>query len=332
MTELHRPRIDPVPSGEPRPRWSVMIPTYECAGFLPAALEGVLAQDPGREHMQIEVVDDCSGDDPQSVVRRYDGRAAFHRQERNLGHWGNLNTCLIRSRGELVHVLHGDDAVRPGFYARMEAAFADEGVGAAFCRFITIDDVGNWTAIAPLEGDADGVIEDWLERIAIGQRVQTPSMVVRRSVYEALGGFDDRAGDAEDWEMWTRIAAHTRVFHIVEPLALYRIRASSLSRGTLRSGEHLKNLRRVVALNRDVLPEEQRKAIVKEARETIALTAIKRGRRFLGSGDAAAARAQVRGALRTSRSPAVVERAVVFGLIAARRAVLRPLATLRRRG
>jgi glycosyltransferase involved in cell wall biosynthesis len=235
-----------------------MIPTYECAGYLPVALEGVLAQDPGPEQMQIEVVDDCSTDDPETVVSRYGGRVSFHRQERNLGHWGNLNSCLIRSRGELIHVLHGDDAVRPGFYANMGSAFADGAVGAAFCRFITIDDDGNWTAIAPLESDRDRVIDDWLERIAVGQRVQTPSMVVRRSIYEALGGFDDRAGDAEDWEMWTRIAAHTRVFHIVEPLALYRIRGTSLSRGTLRSGEHVKNLRRVVTINRAVLPEEQR--------------------------------------------------------------------------
>jgi len=330
VSATHRPRIDPIPAGQPRPRWSVMIPTYECAGYLPVALEGVLAQDPGPEQMQIEVVDDCSTDDPETVVSRYGGRVSFHRQERNLGHWGNLNSCLIRSRGELIHVLHGDDAVRPGFYANMGSAFADGAVGAAFCRFITIDDDGNWTAIAPLESDRDRVIDDWLERIAVGQRVQTPSMVVRRSIYEALGGFDDRAGDAEDWEMWTRIAAHTRVFHIVEPLALYRIRGTSLSRGTLRSGEHVKNLRRVVTINRAVLPEEQRDAILKAARETIALTAIKRARRFLGGGDTAAARAQVRGALRTSRSPAVIERALVFGLIAARRAVLRPLATLRR--
>ena len=329
MSEGHRPRIDPIPAGEPRPRWSVMIPTYECAAFLPAALEGVLAHDPGPQAMQIEVVDDCSSDDPEAVVRPYAGRVAFHRQERNLGHCANLNSALLRSRGQLVHVLHGDDAVRPGFYERLGAAFGDESVGAAFCRYIAMDDAGNWTAVAPLETEHDGVIGDWLDRIALGQRVQAPAMVVRRSVYETLGGFDRRAGDAEDWEMWTRVAGHTGVFHVVEPLALYRIRSSSLSRGTLSTGKHVDNLRRVAALNRDVLPAERREALAREARDTIALTAIKRARRYLGSGDSAAARAQLKEALRTSRSPAVLERAAVFGAVAARRAVLR---TFRRRG
>src|SRR5262245_8949670 len=56
----HRAQIMPVPAAVARPLWSVMIPTFNCNAFLRAALEGVLAQDPGPEAMQIEVVDDHS--------------------------------------------------------------------------------------------------------------------------------------------------------------------------------------------------------------------------------------------------------------------------------
>ena len=62
-----------MPPGTDRPRWSVMIPTYNCADHLRAALAGVLAQDPGPEEMQIEVVDDASEDDPESVVAELGG-------------------------------------------------------------------------------------------------------------------------------------------------------------------------------------------------------------------------------------------------------------------
>ena len=62
MLELFRdlgyPEIPPLPDGESRPRWSVMIPTYNCAALLRQTLESVLAQDPGPEVMQIEVIDD----------------------------------------------------------------------------------------------------------------------------------------------------------------------------------------------------------------------------------------------------------------------------------
>ena len=318
-----RPQIAPVVGD--RPRWSVMIPTYNCAHYLAQTLESVLAQDPGREDMHVEVVDDASSDRPEDIVAAHGERVAFFRQPHNVGHAANLNTCLQRSRGELVHVLHGDDAVRPGFYATLGRAFEDAAVGAAFCRFIAMDDEGRWTTIGPLEAEHDGPIEGWLEKIALGQRVQSPAMVVRRSVYEQIGGFDDRAGDAEDWEMWTRVAAHTQVWHVVEPLALYRIRGDSLSRGSLRTGQHVEHLRTVVELNRDVLPAGDRDRITREAREVIALTALKRARRYLGKDDAAAGRAQVRQALRTSRSPAVLERALEVGAIAGRRSLLRVL-------
>ncbi len=101
-----------------------MIPTYNCARYLEAALRSVLAQDPGPEAMQIEVVDDHStADDPEEMVARLGGgRVAFHRQPENVGVVGNLNTCLQRSRGELVHLLHGDDFVLDGFYRRSTSA------------------------------------------------------------------------------------------------------------------------------------------------------------------------------------------------------------------
>ncbi|HEV2736566.1 MAG TPA: glycosyltransferase, partial [Longimicrobiaceae bacterium] len=101
MAETHRAEIPPVPAGEPRPLWSVMVPTYDCAAYLRRALESVLAQDPGPGAMQIEVVDDRSTrDDPEAVVREVGGgRVAFYRQARNVGHVGNFETCLLRSRG-----------------------------------------------------------------------------------------------------------------------------------------------------------------------------------------------------------------------------------------
>jgi glycosyltransferase involved in cell wall biosynthesis len=60
MSKSHpfRPRVEPRPPDPARPLWSVMIPTYNCADYLRETLASVLAQDPGPEEMQIEVVDD----------------------------------------------------------------------------------------------------------------------------------------------------------------------------------------------------------------------------------------------------------------------------------
>jgi glycosyltransferase involved in cell wall biosynthesis len=320
---LYQAPISAVPAGTTRPLLSVMIPTYNCAHYLSETLASVLAQDLGPEHMQIEVIDDCStSDDPAAVVAALGrGRVGFYRQPANGGHTRNFNTCIQRSRGHLVHLLHGDDLVRDGFYRKLKHAFElRPEIGAAYCRHIIMDDHGHWQSISPLEQPESGILPNWLERIAVGQRLQAPSIVVRRSVYEHLGGFDRRMRYyAEDWEMWVRIAARYPVWYEVEPLAVYRIRSSSLSGRTVRTGENGADLRRAIEINRASLPREQAAALSRQARENNALACIRRAHRMLNAGEMQAPVAQLREAVRFSRSVNVVGRTmIVFALWATR--------------
>jgi GT2 family glycosyltransferase len=281
-----------------------MIPTYNCAHHLPAALAGVLAQDPGPDEMQIEVVDDASDDDPESVVAELGGgRVGFFRQPKNVGHTANFDTCLRRARGFLVHQLHGDDAVLQGFYERLGAAFASHPeVGAAFTRHVLIDEDGHWQHITALERRGAGMLDGWLDRIAVEQRLQTPSIAVRRSVYEELGSFDQRLRVTEDWEMWVRVAAHYPVWYEPEILALYRMTAESHSKRTFRTGENVRDLRRAIAVNRESLTSDAGDRLTRRALRAAGRTAVRRGHELLAAGDPAAATRQGLEALRTSRS------------------------------
>ena len=208
-SHVFRGDVPPVLDGVVRPLWSIMIPTFNNADHLGAALRSVLAQDAGPEMMQIEVVDDASVDDTAGLVREIGrGRVSYHRQDRNVGHIANFQSCILRSTGRIVHLLHGDDAVLPGFYQKLQIAFETvPDLGAAFCRQIFIDGQGNRLSMAPLEQEDAGIIADAVCRLAREQRIMTPSIAVRRAVYEQLGGFDRRLRCSEDWEMWVRIAA-----------------------------------------------------------------------------------------------------------------------------
>ena len=313
MSDSHsfRPRFDPAQPDPIRPLWSVMVPTYNCADHLREALSSVLAQDRGSAQMQIEVVDDGSVDDPAAVVREIaPDRVRLYTQPENVGHTRNFNTCIARARGHLVHILHADDAVRDGFYRTMQQPFHDHPeIGAAFCRHIYVDEAGAETAAARLHRTASGIFPDAAYRIAVDVGVQPPAVVVRRSTYERLGGFDIRPRVAgEDLEMWVRIAAHFPVWYETEPLAEYHRRPGSLISSSTRSGAAIRNYRATIDLLLEHLDPGRRPQAFRIARRRCADWALLQARELGEAGDRSAALVQLREALRSQHSPRVAAR------------------------
>ncbi|WP_115461221.1 glycosyltransferase family 2 protein [Winogradskyella aurantiaca] len=246
--ESHVTYIKPVEKDLNRPLWSVVIPTYNCANYLRYTLESVLSQDPGPEQMEIIVVDDCSTkDDPEAIIKKHgNGRVKFIRQKQNVGKVRNYESGLQASRGYLVHQLHGDDMVREGFYEIMAHIFERHPqVGAAFCRSIYIDAANKWTGLTGMLKQEDGVIENILDQLYVEQLIQTPSMVVKRNVYEKIGVFDRRLDCMEDREMWIRIANHYEIAHTNQVLAMYRRHDNNATNLTYLNGVALDTFQRV---------------------------------------------------------------------------------------
>jgi GT2 family glycosyltransferase len=303
-----------------------MIPNYNCANYLERTLKSVLEQAPGTELMQIEVVDDCSTkDDPEAVVRELGGgRVSFYRQPQNVGSITTFNTCIERSCGQLVHILHSDDMVLPGFYKILSEAFAqDPTIGAAFCRHIFIDENDRQLSLSPLESTTAGVLAHWVERIAISSVIQTPAVVVKRSVYEALGGFHPALFHAADWEMCKRIASHYPVWYEPQLLASYRTHSSSHTSSLIASGANIANSRMAIEMSQSYLPKTMASTLTIKAREHHALYAFETACWHLGKFDTVTAIAQLREGLKCSHSFKVIRQMSGFFLWAVTRRSLR---------
>ena len=312
-THPHRVRINPVGANEDRPLWSVMVPTYNCSHYLKKTLSSILLQDPGEKLMHIEVVDDCSTlDNPAEVVAEIgNSRVKFYRQPANVGVPKNFDTCLERSRGQLVHILHGDDFVLDGFYDKMQIAFAKNSyLGAAFCRQVFVDENDTPQNLSDVEQKTSGILENYLERLASEQRIMTPSIVVKREVYEQLGGFDRRLICSEDWEMWVRIAAKYPVWYEPEALAAYRMHANSNTGRHIRSGEDMWYTRKAISIFKNYLPQSISERVSKKAREVYALSALLMAEKLLDKKDFLAAYVQVKEAISFSVSPGVIKRSL----------------------
>lgn len=286
--------ILPVPEGEPRPKFSVMLPTYEPDHRLGRSLAAVLAQAPEPAAMQIAVVDDGSRQvDVRALVRSFDpgGRVEVLLNPSRIGLAGNWNRCLSLARGRLVHLLHQDDHVLPGFYDRIGHAFrAAPTIGMAFCRSRIVDGDDHLIKTASRQQWTAGVLAGWLSRIAERQRVQTPSAVVARSTYERIGGFRADLCHALDWEMWVRIAAACPVWYDPRVLAVYRRHRGNESHRLLNSGAVWPDLLQAIELNASLLPAVDRERIRERSARWYAGSALRTVEKQLARGELDAAR------------------------------------------
>jgi glycosyltransferase involved in cell wall biosynthesis len=250
-----------------------MVPVYNCSAYLGQTLTSILVQDPGPAQMQIEVVDDCSTDaDVEAMVREIGGgRIGYYRQERNVGSLRNFETCLNRSRGKWVHLLHGDDFVSVGFYSEIRRLFeAYPEAGAAFTGFEHVGTDGTVLYPGRSLSERPGYVENWMDIIAQSQNIQPPAIVVKRFVYEAVGSFFG-VHYGEDWEMWVRISYRFPVVHSPVRLANYRVHNTNITSRYFLNGQHIRDISKVIGIVQDYLPENKRRRLGRLARRNFSI-------------------------------------------------------------
>lgn len=241
------PAIAPVPESSHRPTWSVMIPTFNCAKYLGQALESVLMQDPGAGQMQIEVIDDCSTtDDPETVVRDVGkGRVMFHRKPKNEGPVANFNTCIRRSHGHLLHILHGDDFLADGFYTEiLNLRARSPEANLLACRNFGVDEDAKicWASPMIAELEFGGCRAD---AFYYRTPLQFCGVAIRRNFFTEHGGFLPSLIHTADCEMWTRAISRGGGIVSSRALSYYRVFSSNGTSKLKRSGENILDLVRL---------------------------------------------------------------------------------------
>jgi glycosyltransferase involved in cell wall biosynthesis len=263
------PEIPPLPKDSIYKLWSVMIPVYNCSNYLADAIGSVLLQDPGPEIMQIEVVDDCSTDaDVESLVCAIGkGRVSYYRQSNNVGSLRNFETCINRAVGEYIHLLHGDDRVKAGYYSTISKLFeVYPDAGAAYSAWDNIDQTGSFTHPSRIETDRPCILDNWLYKLAECPRIQYVAITVKRRVYEHLGSFYG-VTYGEDWEMWARIARFYQTAYTPEALAQYRQHENSITWQSYQTGQNIRDIRKVTSTIVAYLPLKDRNRMIRMARK-----------------------------------------------------------------
>src|ERR1700722_4203120 len=108
-----------------KPFVTVLIDTYNHAGFIAEAIESVLQQDFSGESMEILVVDDGSSDGTAEVVGKFAPRVRLI-SKANGGQASAFNAGIPEARGKIVAFLDGDDWWAAGKLEKVLAAFGDD--------------------------------------------------------------------------------------------------------------------------------------------------------------------------------------------------------------
>lgn len=204
------------------PTVSVIIPTFNRSGRVGNAIESVLRQT--YSDFEIVVVDDGSTDDTRERLEAYWGRIKYVHQQ-NRGASAAQNKGVALATGTWVSILADDDEWLPTKLEYQFEALArcPEQCGACFtdCQFVEDRDLQQTAfELCGLKkygsfGSLDNPLRYVLARHA-GIYVQ--SLLVRRSLVDELGGFDEAMVVAEDTDLLLRLALKTKFCFVSEPL------------------------------------------------------------------------------------------------------------------
>jgi GT2 family glycosyltransferase len=216
---------------------SVIVPCYNYGHFLEGCLASILEQE--GVDVQVLIIDDLSTDDSAEVARRLaasDERIELRCHTENVGLIATANEGLAWAGGEFVVLLSADDLLVAGSLARAAAVMhRHPNVGMVYGRPLLAHEgrplktpSGRWRATKVWSG------EDWIRlRCRSGHScISSPEVVVRTSIQHAVGGYDPVCFHSSDVNMWLRVAAVSDIAYVRGvPQAIYRVHASSMSRG-----------------------------------------------------------------------------------------------------
>ena len=208
---------------------SLVIATYNHARFLGEALDSAVAQT--LEGVEVVVVDDGSTDDTEAVLARYGGRLRVIRQP-NRGLAAARNTGLAAARGTYVSFLDADDVLLPTKLAE-QAAILDRAptVGWTYCD-VLIETTATGAEMRASERFRYGarMLEGWLfPELIHGNFIPAIAPLVRRTVLDAAGGFDERLTALEDWDLWLRLSLIAEARYCPAVLVRYRVHPGGMS-------------------------------------------------------------------------------------------------------
>lgn len=182
--------------------------------MLPRALDSVISQT--HQPAEVIVVDDGSSDGTAELVERHFPGVRLLCQE-NRGVSAARNRGIEDSEGEWIALLDSDDEWRPEKLERQLAALK----GRSELRICHTDEIWIRRGRRVNQRQIHAKHGGWIFEHCLPLCAMSPSsIVIHRSVLEAVGMFDEALPACEDYDLWLRICSRYPVLYLDEPLVV----------------------------------------------------------------------------------------------------------------
>lgn len=207
------------------PPISVIIPTYNHARFLAAAIDSALSQT--LKPSEVIVVDDGSTDETSSVLEAFEDKVRVIRQK-NQGVATARNRGAEVAAGDYFAFLDADDVWLPRKLEMQLSRFqAEPGLGLVHCGLEQIDE-DNRTLGRTVDGMEGSVANEMLLFNRPTVLGGGSGAMVPRAVFEEAGEFDERLSTSADWDLYYRIARKHKIGFVPRVLLQYRLHPTNM--------------------------------------------------------------------------------------------------------
>ena len=214
-----------------RPWLSVVMPTYNGARHLPAALGSIECQ--ADKDLEVIAVDDGSSDDTIPILKSFSNRVSLRVVETpHTGNWvASTNRGLALAAGEWVCLLHQDDLwLERRVRALRSLLEKHSDVNLVLSPSWFIDDRGKRLGLwrCPLPASAQ-VLDPRLilQRLLVQNFIAVPAPIFRRGLLLQTQGLDERLWYTADWDFWLKLAWTARTIYFPRASTGFRIHGGS---------------------------------------------------------------------------------------------------------
>ncbi|WP_347273679.1 glycosyltransferase [Candidatus Kuenenia sp.] len=271
-----------------KPLVSIVMPTYNCAAYLPESIESILAQT--YDTYEVVVIDDGSADNTKLVLEPYMEKIRYIDLGRNEGLPTARNLGIQSAKGEYVAFLDADDIWMPEkLEMSIDQFMKNPDAGMVYSKHINIDSKSQFMEGKIMRRLPSGNI---FTQLFFEQNfIICSSVVVRKEVFNKTALFDSELVNCQDWDMWLRIAFYYKAIGIDVPLVKYRHSSKSLSKNR---DNVLKYQKVIIDKIYTMFKDSENGISEKMYKKRLAAHYAKIGRHYMRMGDKIAARENFR--------------------------------------